>query len=292
MRNPTATPTIVITGATSGIGRITATELAQQGARLVLTARSEQRAEQTRTEIQAAAPDTDIEIFLGDLTLTADVRRLGKTIADRYDHIDVLINNAGVHAFEQRTTADGYPEMIAVNYFAPWLLTRELLPALTRTPGARIVNVGSEASRRHGVLALPDDLTDTRPFTARGSSPLYGKSKLLDIMFTLELARRLEGTGITANVLDPGFNVTGLGRELGFAAPLEKILTRLHIGNPRRGAGLIVKLATDPSFTGQSGGYYTVKDTKRIIPAYPGNDAGWQARLWTETERLLNTKGK
>ena len=125
--------------------------------------------------------------------------------------------------------------MVAVNYFAPWLLTRELLPTLTKTPGARIVNVGSEASRRHGVLTLPEDLTETTAFTARGSSPLYGKSKLLDIMFTLELARRIEGTGVTANVLDPGFNVTGLGRELGFAAPLEKILTHLHIGDPRRG---------------------------------------------------------
>lgn len=288
MQNPTPAPTIVITGATSGLGRIAATELARQGARLVLTARSEQRAEQTRAEIQAAAPDTDVEVFLGDFTLSAAVRRLGKSIADRYEHVDVLINNAGLHAFEQRITPDGYPEMIAVNYFAPWLLTRELLPTLTRTPGARIVNVGSEASRRHGVLALPGDLTDTRPFTARGSSPLYGKSKLLDIMFTLELARRIEGTGVTANVLDPGFNVTGLGRELGFAAPLERLLTRFRIGNPRRGAGLIVKLATHPSFTGKNGGYYTVNGTKRLIPTHPGNDVVWQSRLWTETERLLD----
>lgn len=282
------TPTIVITGATSGLGRIAATELARRGARLVLTARSAERAEETRAEIQAAAPDTKVDVLLVDLTRTADVRRVGKEIADHYDHIDVLINNAGVHAFEQCITTDGYPEMVAVNYFAPWLLTRELLPTLVKTPGARIVNVGSEASRRHGTLTLPSDLTDTAPFTARGSSPLYGKSKLLDIMFTLELARRIEGTGVTANVLDPGFNVTGLGRELGFAAPLEKILTRLHIGDPRRGAGLIVKLATDPYFTGQSGGYYTVKDTKRLIPIHPGSDTEWQAQLWTDTERLLD----
>lgn len=290
METPKRTPTIVITGATSGLGRIAATELAQQGARLVLTARNAERAEETRAEIQAAAPGTEIDLLIVDLTRTADVRRAGKEIAERYDHIDVLINNAGIHAFEQRVTADGYPEMVAVNYFAPWLLTRELLPTLAKTPGARIVNVGSEASRRHGVLTLPEDLTDTTAFTNRGSSPRYGKTKLFDIMFTLELARRLERTGVTANVLDPGFNVTGLGRELGFAAPLEKILTRLRIGDPHRGAGLIVKLATDSCFTGQSGGYYTVKDTKRLIPIHPGSDAGWQEKLWKYTERLLNTE--
>lgn len=280
-------PTIVITGATSGLGRIAANELARRGAHLVLTARSAERAAEVRAEIQAAVPGTEVDVHLADLARTADVRRVGREIVDRYDRIDVLINNAGVHAFEQRITADGYPEMVAVNYFAPWLLTRELLPALTRTPGARVVTVGSEASRRHGVLTLPDDLTDTAPFTARGSSPLYGKSKLLDIMFTLELARRLEGTGVTANVLDPGFNVTGLGRELGFAGPLQKILTRLRIGDPRRGAGLIVALATDPAFAGRSGGYYSVKGTRRLVPAPPGGDAAWQSRLWTETERLL-----
>lgn len=288
MTKTTHTPTIVITGATSGLGRLAAVELAKQGARLALTARDIERANATRAEIQAAAPGTEVDIFLVDLTRVADVRRVGKEIADRYARIDVLINNAGVHAFEQRVTPDGYPEMVAVNYFAPWLLTQELLPNLRRTPGARIVNVASEASRRHGELTLPDDLIDTAPFTARGSSPLYGKSKLLDIMFTLELARRLQGTGVTANCLDPGFNVTGLGRELGFAAPLEKILTRLHIGDPARGAGLIVKLATDPYFTGQSGGYYTVKDTRRLAPVHPGGDAHLQAQLWADTETLLS----
>ncbi|SDZ15425.1 SDR family NAD(P)-dependent oxidoreductase [Herbiconiux ginsengi] len=283
-----ARPTIVITGATSGLGRLAAIEFAKQGAHLVLTARDPGRAEATRADIRLAAPGTPVDVVDVDLTRMADVRRAGREIAERHDRIDVLVNNAGVHAFEQRVTADGHPEMIAVNYLAPWLLTRELLPSLAATRGARIVNVGSEASRRHGTLALPGDLTDTEPFTARGSSVFYGKSKLLDIMFTLELAHRLDGTGVTANVLDPGFNVTGLGRELGFAAPLEKLLTRLHIGDPRRGAGLIVKLATDPSFAGRSGGYYSVKGTRRLVPTRPGDDPEWQARLWSETERLLD----
>ena len=217
-----------------------------------------------------------------------DVRKVGADIAAQYDRIDAPINNAGLHAFRQRITPDGYPEMVAFNYLAPWLLTRTLLPTLIRSDAARVVNVASEASRQHGTLRLPDDLTDTTSFTARGSSLRYGKSKLLNIMFTLELARRLEGTGVAANCLDPGFNVTGLGRELSFAAPLEKLLTLLHIGDPARGAGLIVRLATDRSFCGRSGGYYTGQQAKLIRPASPGDDAGVQAELWLQTERLID----
>src|ERR1700730_1905930 len=285
MRTP---PTIVITGATSGLGRLAAIALAKQGVRLGITARSQQRADATRTEIQVAAPGTAVDIFLADFARMEDIRKVGADIAAQYDRIDALINNAGVHAFRQRITADGYPEMVAVNYFAPWLLTRTLLPTLIRSAAARVVNVASEASRQHGTLRLPDDLTDTASFTARGSSLRYGKSKLLNIMFTLELARRLEGTGVAANCLNPGFNVTGLGRELSFAAPLEKLLTLLHIGDPARGAGLIVRLATDRSFGGRSGGYYTGQQAKLIRPASPGDDAGVQAELWLQTERLID----
>ncbi|GAB3147314.1 SDR family NAD(P)-dependent oxidoreductase [Microbacterium neimengense] len=240
--------------------------------------------------IMEAAPDAVVDVILVDLARTDDVARAGTEIAGRHDHVDILINNAGIHAFEQRVTDEGYPEMIAVNYLAPWVLTRTLLPRLRATPGARIVNVGSEASRRHGRLVLPDDLTDTATFTARGSSPIYGKTKLLDIMFTLELARRLEGSGVTANAVDPGFNVTGLGRELAFAPALARLLKALHVGDPRRGAALITALATDPAFDGKTGGYYTVRGTRAITPTAPGDDPGWQARLWAETERLLGSE--
>ena len=279
-------PTIVITGATNGLGRLAAIGLAQQGARLVITARSPEKAEQARRDIGTGL----VDVFQGDFTRLDDVRRIGADIAGRYEHIDVLINNAGIHAFEPRTTPDGFPEMVAVNYFAPWVLTQALLPALHRASAARIVNVASEASRRHGTLRIPQDLTEAATFTARGSSELYGRTKLLDIMFTMELARRLAGSTITANCLDPGFNTTGLGRELRFAGPLEKVLTRLGIGDPARGAGLIVALATDPAFEGRTGGYYTVRGTRRIQPTPPGDDPEHQARLWRETELLLGTE--
>src|SRR5688572_19876645 len=116
METTSPAPTVVITGATSGLGRIAAIELARRGAKLVLTARSAERADATRAEIRAAAPDAEIDVIDVDLTLTADVRRAGQLIAARHPRIDVLINNAGVHAFQPRTTTEGYPEMVAVNY--------------------------------------------------------------------------------------------------------------------------------------------------------------------------------
>lgn len=279
--------TIVVTGATSGLGRLAAIALARRGFRLALTARDEQKAAETRSEIEAAAPGALVGIHLGDLSCMDDVRRVGVEIRERYGRIDVLINNAGLHAFEQRVTADGYPQMVAVNYLAPFLMTETLLPALRRATPARIVNVASEASRNHGALALPADLTDTTPFTARGSSIVYGKTKLMNIMFTMELARRLAGTRVTVNALDPGFNVTGLGRELRFAQPLERLLRVLRIGDPRRGAGLIEHVATDPAFGRDTGAYVTARGRRRITPSAPGEDPAMQRQLWDATTALL-----
>jgi len=116
----------------------------------------------------------------------SDVNKIGQEIAAAYPVIDVLLNNAGIHAFKPRVTTEGFPEMIAVNYLAPWLLTHVLKPSLQNAEKARVVNVASEASCNHGVLKLPEDLTDTEHFTARGSSAIYGKTKLLNIMFTME----------------------------------------------------------------------------------------------------------
>ena len=274
-------PTIVITGATSGLGRAAALALARRGARIVVTARDAAKAAVLERE-------TGADVHLGDFARLDDVRRLGAEIADRHTRIDVLINNAGLHAAEARTTPDGLPEMVAVNYLAPWLLTQALLPALHHSPGGRIVTVTSEASRRHSALRLPESLTETVPFSARTSAEHYGMTKLLDIMFTMELSRQLAGSTVTANCADPGFTTTGLGRELRFARPLEMVLTRLGIGDPARSAGLLVTLAVDPEFAGRSGRYYTAGGTREIQPAPPGDDPALQAQLWYETEHLLS----
>lgn len=282
--------TVVITGATSGLGQLAALELGRRGYDLVLTARSEERAEATRRRIEANTPSANIAFFYGDLSLLKDVQRVGREIVAAYPKIDVLLNNAGIHAFEPRITAEGLPEMIAVNYLAPWLLTHTLSPSLRNSGKARVVNVASEASRRHGVLKLPEDLTDTTPFTARGSSPLYGKTKLLNIMFTAELARRWAGTGISVNALNPGFNVTGLGRELWFAPMLERLLKVLRIGDPRRGAEIITRLIVEPEYAEKTGGYFNVGTGKSIEPAPPGGDPAMQLKLWEATQELLKQR--
>jgi NAD(P)-dependent dehydrogenase (short-subunit alcohol dehydrogenase family) len=280
-------PTIVLTGGTSGIGRLAAIALAKQGAHLVLSARDRAKADATRAAIQAAAPGTHVDVHCADFASLDAVAALAAEIASQHERIDVLINNAGLHAFEQRITVDGLAEMVVVNYLAPWLLTNVLRDTLVRSAPSRIVTVASEASRRSGGLMPSRDLFDTAPFTRLGSSKKYGQTKLMDIMFSQELARQLQGTGVAVHCLDPGFNVTGLGRELGFATPLARVLNGLGIGDPRRGAGIIVRLATDPAFGAVSGGYFSVKDAKPLRPVPPADDAGARQELWSATSDLL-----
>ncbi|QNH22124.1 short chain dehydrogenase [Xanthomonas sp. GW] len=280
-------PTILITGATDGIGRLAAVGLARRGARLVLTARSRSKAGSTRAAILAAAPATPVDVHYVDFSDLSAVAATGKAIAMRHPRIDVLVNNAGLHAFQQRITKDGYAEMMAVNYFAPWLLTHVLQETLLQSAPSRIVTVGSEASRNSGRLAIESDLLDVAPFSARGSSRVYGRSKLLDIMFSMELSRRLRGTGISVNCLCPGFNVTGLGRELRFARPLARLLQWLDIGNPQRGADGIVRLAVDPVFGSKTGAYVSARHARPLTPWGPGNSDDARRQLWDATAALL-----
>ncbi|MCW2876000.1 MAG: Short-chain dehydrogenase [Sphaerisporangium sp.] len=280
-------PVIVLTGATSGLGKLATLELARRGARLGIVARDPARAETLRRDIDQIAPGTPVELFLADLASLKDVRRAGQEIDTRFERIDVLVNNAGVHAFSQRITHEGFAEMIAVNYLAPWVLTAVLRDKLVASAPARVVTVASEASRHSGGIDLARDLTLVDDYSRWESSKLYGRSKLMDIMFTQELGRRLAGTGVTANCCDPGFNTSGLGRELPFSGILEKILTRLNIGDPQRGAGIIVRLATDPALTTATSGYFSVKDAKPLTCPEPGGSAAIQRELWETTAGLL-----
>lgn len=284
-------PIIVITGATSGLGQLVALEMAKQGAHLVLTVRSKTRSEVTEKMIKESVPAAEISFFYGDLSSMRDVTRLGQEISSVFPKIDVLINNAGLHGFEQRITADGFSEMMAVNYFAPWLLTQTLERSLRAAGNAKIINVASEASRRHGVLKLPEDLLNTASFTSRGSSEIYGKTKLLNIMFTSELARRWAGTGISVHALNPGFNVTGLGRELWFSSMLKRLLNFFRIGDPRKGAEIIIRLMSDPKYQESSGGYFNVGTGNPIVPVQPGGDRVMENKLWNDTRDILQQKG-
>lgn len=284
-------PTIVITGATSGLGQIAAIDLARRGARLVLTARDKQRAESTLDLIKAISPDAEVDILFGDFNDLTSVAEIGRQIVLRYPHIDVLLNNAGLHAFSPRFSRDGHAEMVTVNYLAPWLLTHILRDTLIRSAPSRIVTVGSDASRRGGAFDPLATLNDHSAFNARGSSALYGRTKTMATLFSLELARRLAGTGVAVNALCPGFNVTNLGRELSFAAPLEKLLKWLKVGDPRKGAALIIKLAVDSAFADVSGGYYMGGNARQVSPPPPSEDPAVPPALWVATEETLSQHG-
>ncbi|NOL45617.1 SDR family NAD(P)-dependent oxidoreductase [Kribbella sandramycini] len=266
----------MITGATQGLGRLVAGELARRGAELTVVGRSRAKVAELRREL-----DGPVGFCAAELSNLGEVRRAGETIAEGRA-VDVLINNAGVHAFSQRITGEGFSEMVAVNYLAPWLLTSLL------SPTTRVVTVASQASRHSGALDPVSDLRRTDDYTRRGSSAWYGWTKLLDIMFSQELARRLPGVGV--NCCDPGFNTTGLGRELPFAGALQRILTAARIGDPRRGAAIITALAIDPAYDGVTGGYFA-RDGRPLTCPEPGRSEEKQRALWAETAATLQSVG-
>ncbi|WP_329378057.1 SDR family NAD(P)-dependent oxidoreductase [Streptomyces sp. NBC_01716] len=284
----TTRPVAVITGATSGLGRVTALGLVRRGYRLGIVARSEAKAGALLTELGSVADDVQADVFLADLGLVAQARRAGREIAARYGRVDALVNNAGLHAFGQRTTAEGLAEMTAVNYLGPFALTEELTGTLRASAPARVVNVASEAARRAGGITPATDLRSTARYTRRESMALYGRTKLMAIMWTQELARRLDTTQTTVNCCDPGFNVTGLGRDLPGSAVLHRVLSTLRVGDPRRGAGIILRLVTDPAFASTSGGYFSVRDAKPLQCPEPGRGEQVQRQLWSETVSLLD----
>ncbi|MEU1300107.1 SDR family NAD(P)-dependent oxidoreductase [Streptomyces shenzhenensis] len=280
-------PIAVITGATSGLGRITALDLVGRGYRVGVVARSRAKADALVGELKAVADDAPVDVFDADLGLLSHARRVGEEIAAYYPRVDVLINNAGLHAFSQRMTTEGFAEMTAVNYLGPFVLTQALTSKLLTSAPSRIVNVASEASQQAGTIAPAEDLRHVAPYTRRESMPLYGRTKLMTIMWTQELARRLDPAKTTVNCCDPGFNATGLGRDLPGSKVLQGILNTLRIGDPRRGAGIIVRLATDPAFARTSGGYFSVRDAKPLECPEPGRDPRVQKELWDETVALL-----
>jgi NAD(P)-dependent dehydrogenase (short-subunit alcohol dehydrogenase family) len=245
---------MIVTGATNGIGEAAAIELARRGARVGIVARSPSKAEATVARIQAATPGAPVDVFLGDLALMDGVRTVANEILDSYEHIDVLVNNAGIQLTEQRATSEGLPEMVAVNYLAPWMLTALLRERLVASAPARVVVTASEAHRIGWTIDPAAILTDTSPFALGGAMAAYGKSKLLDVLFTMELADHLGGTGVTANCCCPGLVATGLGGTDNVADRVATLLSRTPlIRRPEQGARVLVRLTLDPAFATRSG---------------------------------------
>lgn len=280
---------VIVTGATNGIGEAAAIDLVRRGAHVGIVARSPLRADATVARIRAVTPAAPIEVFIGDLSLMADVRRVAAEILPRYPHIDVLVNNAGIQLPEQRTTSEGLPEMVAVNYLAPWLLTALLRDRLVSSAPARVVVTASEAHRIGWMVDHDTILTDVSEFGRAGVMTAYGKSKLLDVLFTIELAERLKGTGVTANCGCPGLVATGLA---GTDNVADRVATRLSrtplVRRPEQGARVLVRLATDPEFATRTGAFVSSTPLAGLLPGIPAvRDATLRRRLWEATEALL-----
>ena len=282
---------MIVTGATNGIGEAAAIELARRGAHVGIVARNSAKADATVARIRAAAPDPDapVDVFIADLALMADVRKVAAEILDRYARIDVLVNNAGIQLQQQRTTTEGLPEMIAVNYLAPWLLTNLLRQRLVDSAPSRVVVTASEA-HRIGWTVDPDTiLTDTSPFGASAIMSAYGKSKLLDVLFTFELADRLQGTNVTANCCCPGLVATGLAGSDNFTDRLAQALSRTPlVRRPEQGARVLVRLATDSAFATRTGEFISSTPGAQLMPTIPAlRNVELRKRLWEATEKLF-----
>ncbi|MEP7291122.1 MAG: SDR family oxidoreductase [Chloroflexota bacterium] len=266
---------ILVTGATNGIGKAAALELAKQGNTVVIVGRNPAKTRETVEAIQQESGSSTVESLLADLSSLADVRRLADEFRQRYARLDVLINNAGAYNAQRSETVDGYETTFAVNHLAYFLLTHLLLDMLTASAPARIVNVSSGAHM--GTKLNFDDLQNTQNYGAAGFRA-YGQSKLANVLFTYELARRLAGTGVTANVLHPGVVATGFGENNGGILRLVmKVMHRFSI-TPSKGAETILYLATSPEVEGITGKYW---DKCKAIPSSPEsyNEAD-QKRLW------------
>jgi NAD(P)-dependent dehydrogenase (short-subunit alcohol dehydrogenase family) len=274
--------TVVITGATSGIGAVAARRLAEQGARIVIVARDRGRAEETLRNLRAANSAQPHAAFYADLSRLREMKRVAAEIAAAEPKIDVLMNNAGLIASRNRKTEDGLELMFAANHMSYFVLTHLLIERLRAAGGARIVSTASEAHRR-GRLDF-DRLQEQKGL--RG----YGTTKLCNILFTRELARRLAGSGITANCLHPGFVATRFGDHAGGSLRTGiAIAKRLFALSPEEGAKTMVYLASSPEVAGRSGGYYD-----RCAPAEPSRAARSDddaRRLWTLSAQIAGLGG-
>jgi NAD(P)-dependent dehydrogenase (short-subunit alcohol dehydrogenase family) len=271
--------TVVITGATSGIGEVAACGLAQQGARIVLVARDRGRGEQTLKRLELIAPGRNHVVHYANLSRLAEMRRVSEEIAASEARIDVLINNAGAIFGTRQVTGDALELTFATNHMAYFVVTNLLLERLKATPGARIVSTSSDAHRRAKLDF--DDLQSEKGYSASGT---YGRTKLMNVLFTRELSRRLAGTGVTANCLHPGFVATRFGDASGGLMSLGLRAAKKFALTPEEGANTIIYLASSPEVEGVSGKYF--HKCKQVLPTAQAQSDGDARRLWDISAEL------
>lgn len=277
--------TVIVTGANAGMGLATTIELARLGAHVVMACRSKERGEAALAQAQEASGGSGgIELMLCDLASFDSVRQFAAAVGSRFGKLDVLVNNAGVVALKRQLTADGHELMLGVNHLGHFLLTLELLPLLLEAEQGRIVNVASGAHKIGNIHF--DDPTLSRGFhVAKG----YAQSKLANILFTNELARRLQSTPVTANSLHPGAVSTDIGvdRGSGFGRTVHRLI-RPFMRSPLEGARSAIYLASAPEAARSTGGYYI--DCRIVGTSRKAADPELARQLWEWSERQTGAR--
>jgi retinol dehydrogenase 14 len=277
---PMAGRTVLVTGATSGIGRATALGLARMGAHVAITGRDRGRTEDAASEIRMAG-GRDVDVFVADLSSQAQLRRLASEVLEGLSRIDVLVNNVGGYWSTRHITADGLERTFALNHLAPFLLTNLLLARLERSAPARVVTVASNAHTTGGV-----DFDDLQGMRSYSGGRAYSQSKLANVLFTYQLAGRLRGSAVTANVLHPGVVRTSFGAE--DPARIQRLLVpllRLVMKSPAQGAATSIHLASAPELEQVSGRYFANRrPTRSSARSY---DQAVAARLWEASAELV-----
>jgi len=275
--------TALVTGANSGLGKAIATALASRGMRVGLVARDRARGEAALADLRAATGNDDLHLFIADLADQSAVRALAEAVCEKFDRLHLLVNNAGTAFAQRRLSADGVEAALAVNHIGPFLLTNLLLDRLKASAPARIVNVGT---RMEAAMDFDDLNWEKRPYRMMQA---YGQSKLGNLHFTFELARRLQGSGVTVNCVFPGVFKSNLGGTDGAQNLFWKVLARVlgwAIPSAERAARRVLHVADAPELAGVSGAYFGDRAT---IPApAQARDPEANRRLWRISEKLTD----
>jgi NAD(P)-dependent dehydrogenase (short-subunit alcohol dehydrogenase family) len=284
MSDEMAGKVVLITGGNTGIGLETAVAVAGMGAQVVFTARDAQKGQTALGEIRARSGSDDVEVMALDLSRLASVREFAAKFAAGHDRLDVLVNNAGGVLSTRSETEDGYESTFQVNHLGPFLLTQLLQPLLVAAAPSRVVNVSSTAHKQARKGLDFDDLQSEQGY--RGFSA-YGRSKLANILFTRELARRWDDSGVSANALHPGLVATHFGRDgdQGRLASLAMPILKPFALSPKQGAQTSIYLASAPEVEGITGGYW-VKSAP-ASPSAAAQDDGAARKLWEVSEQLV-----
>jgi NAD(P)-dependent dehydrogenase (short-subunit alcohol dehydrogenase family) len=266
--------TVLITGANSGVGFAAAQNLAAAGARIVMVCRDQDRGEDARAQIAEVATGPAPELLLADLSSQGQIRRLAKTVREGHDRVDVLLNNAGSVFNKGAMTVDGIESTFATNHLAPFLLTNLLLGQVRTAPAGRVVTVASE------IYSRKLDFENLQGERSYNFFKAYQQSKLCNVLFAYELARRLEGTTVTSNVVSPGPSKTGFGANMtGPALTFTRVMKATpRFGSPEKGARTLVYAAADPSLEGVTGKFFYKSRELETRPVT--HDSGIAARLW------------